>query len=168
MINHERIKLIKAERKLLELEEANKTADERWKELDLEKATLEEVKSAKIAQLKELCTQSIYNGFTSSVKGYEFGFNAYDQSNFEKMTAKINLWKHLLQEGKITQENYDSKFPIKWKTKNSGVVELTEYEYIQVTDDAEAHLLTQQEKYWVLEAQVLSANTKEEIDSIVW
>jgi Domain of unknown function (DUF4376) len=128
---------------------------------------LDTLKDAKIHLLKLECTHAIYHGF-SSVNGYEFGFNAHDQSNFEKMTAKINLWKHLLHEGKIMQEDYDSKFPIKWKTKNNGIVELTENEYIQVTDDAEAHLLTQQQKYWNLEAQVLLATTKEEIDSIVW
>jgi Domain of unknown function (DUF4376) len=150
-----------------EIESKLKTADEKYKELDLNTATIEEVRQLKIEQLKYLCTHAIYHGF-SSVNGYEFGFNAHDQSNFEKMTAKINLWKHLLAEGKLTQADYDSKFPIKWKTKNNGIVELTEDEYIQVTDDAEAHLLAQQIKYWQLEAQVLAATTKEEIDAINW
>jgi hypothetical protein len=151
-----------------ELENKLKTPDDKYKELDLNTATLEEVRTAKINQLKYLCSQAIYAGFTSSVNGYVFGYNEHDQSNFEKQTALLNLWYNQLNAGKITQEQFNANFPIKWKTKNHGIVDLTEEEYLQVIEDAKAHQLSKQIKYWQLEAQVLAATTKEEIDAIVW
>lgn len=128
---------------------------------------LDEIKSNKLSFLKQQCTEAIYNGFTS-INNYQFGFNQHDQSNFEKFTSKLNLWKHLLVEGKLTQDEYNAKFPIQWKSKSHGVVELSELEFIQMTDDAEKHLWSMQNKYWQLESKLLLSTTNEEIDAISW
>lgn len=149
------------------------SADQKYKELDLTTATLEEVKQVKIAQLKELCTLAIYEGFTSTVANvegifYEFGFNAHDQDNFDQQLGKINLWYNQLSTAKITQADFDAKFPLDWKAKNIGVIQLSEDEFITVTDDAETHKRTQQAKYWNLETQVLQAITNNDVDLVVW
>ncbi|MNP83536.1 hypothetical protein D3C76_1825090 [compost metagenome] len=57
---------------------------------------------------------------------------------------------------------------MQWKTTNLGVVDLTEAQFTQVLDDAENHQLTQQKKYWTVEAKVNAATTKEDMDAIVW
>lgn len=159
--------------KIFVLENQQKSYDQKYTELDKTTTDLETLRTAKINQLKELCTLAIYAGFTSTVTdangvAYEFGFKDHDQSNFNKQTAKLNLWKNLLSDGTMTQAQYDAKFPLQWKAVNIGVIYLTEAEFIQVTDDAETHQLAQQHKYWTLEAQVLEALTNEEIDAVIW
>lgn len=132
------------------------SADERYKLLDLSSITLEELKQYKIAQLKELCSNSIYNGFTSSVKGYSFNFNELDQANF---TQQLLL---------IVASNGTYNNLIKWKTKDMQVVELTVDEFTIILGEAELHKRTEQNKYWQLESQLLSATSIEEINSINW
>lgn len=132
------------------------TADERYKLLDLSIVTVEDLKQYKIAQLKELCSNSIYNGFTSSVKGYSFNFNELDQANF---TQQLLL---------IVASNGNYTNTIKWKTKDMQVVDLTVEEFTTILGEAELHKRTEQNKYWQLESKVLSALTIEEVDNINW
>lgn len=128
-----------------------KNADELYKEVVVSNKTVEELKQLKINQLKYLCSESIYIGFTSGEN--EFGYNANDQSNFTKRLATIAV---------------GAPGPFQWKSINNGVVELTKEEFIQVVTDAETHQLEQQQKFWVLEQEVLEAETKEEVDSVNW
>jgi len=144
-----------------------------WVEGKSYEEILEEVKQAKINELKVACTATICSPFLSSVKGpdgtyYRFGYNERDQLNFNSQLNKINLWKNLVKEGKMTPEEYAAKFPLQWKAVNVGVVSLTEEEFLTVVDDAEAHQLTQQKKYWILEMQVKQAKTIEEVQAIEW
>lgn len=132
------------------------TADERYKLLDLSTITVEELKQYKIAQLKELCSNSIYNGFTSSVNGYSFNFNELDQANF---TQQLLL---------IVASNGTYSIPIKWKTKDMQVVELSVDEFTTILGEAETHKRTEQNKYWQLESQLISSLTIQEVDSINW
>lgn len=62
-----------------------KTADQKYKELDLSTADLQTVKDAKIAQLDELCNQTIVNGFDYDVNGisYHFSCSLSAQANFQ-------------------------------------------------------------------------------------
>lgn len=113
---------------------------------------LEAEKQKKINQLKEVCNRAIFEGFTST-NGYTYGFNELDQANFTQQSV-------LILNG--------STGSIKWKTKDAGVVEHTVAGFQAVINDAAAHKLAQQEKYWALETQVLSATTLEEIEAVVW
>jgi hypothetical protein len=143
-----------------------KSAVEQLSELDTSAASLSELKAVRIAALKEECTAAIHDGFVSGLN--EFGYNENDQLNFNSQTNKLNLLKNRLTEGAITQEEYDAKFPIQWKSKNNGVVALTEAEFVQVLDDAEAHQRVQQGKYWQLESQILAAETNEDVVAVIW
>jgi hypothetical protein len=57
---------------------------------------------------------------------------------------------------------------IQWKTKDAGVVTHTVEEFDQIIRDAKIHKLLNQQKYWLLEQQVLNATIKEEVLAIVW
>lgn len=135
-------------------------ADDAYKNADKVNTDTETLRYLKIQQLKYLCTNDIYNGFTSSVVNeegfaYEFGFNQHDQQNFDQQYLLI-----------VSGDNNAEL--IKWKTLNFGIVEFKEDEFKQIIYDATYHKVTMQSKYWMLESQVLSATTNEEIDKVNW
>lgn len=130
-----------------------------WKpqtEIDAEKLT--NARDAKINELKNACSQAIFNGFVSESTGYEFGFNELDQSNF---TQQMLL---------IVAAGGPDKYSegIKWKTKSNSVVDLAANQFLAIIEEAKNHKLIQQGKYWQLEYKVLNANTVEAIEAIVW
>jgi hypothetical protein len=139
-----------------ELEQRVKTPLEIYNETDKTQITLDELKQLRINLLKEECSQAIYNGFLSESTGYYFGFNQLDQINF---TQQMLL---------IVADTNNEITTIQWKTKNAGVVTLTKEQFLQVAEEAKQHKLTQQQKYWNLEQQILAATTKEEIENITW
>jgi len=113
---------------------------------------LDFVKEKKIEELKQACTNTIYEGFTA-INGHTYGFNRHDQMNFTQEMI-------LISQGSTSD--------ILWKTKDAGVVTHTVEEFMQVVEDVKNHKLTQQQKYWDLEQQVLNATTKEEVMQIKW
>lgn len=130
-----------------------KTPDELYEELD-KNADIEKVRAAKINQLKEACTQAIYKGFVSESLGKSFGFNDKDQANFGQ--------KYLLV---VSGDNQGAN--IKWKSL-SGVVDMTEAQFRVLIQESADHKMSNQVRYWQLEAQVLSATTNAGIDLINW
>lgn len=84
MINQQRIDAIRNARKLEDISKSILSADQRYKALDKTSVTLDVVKEYKMAQLKELCQEDIYGGFTHAVNGieYSFSFDAEAQANF--------------------------------------------------------------------------------------
>lgn len=114
--------------------------------------TLDIFKKSKIEELKESCTNSIFDGFISS-NGNHYGFNELDQTNFIQQTI-------------IMLKGFNGT--IKWKTKNNGIVEHALEEFTTLINEATVHKLTQQEKYWTLEEKVNNANTIEELELIRW
>ncbi|WP_309087241.1 hypothetical protein [Domibacillus sp.] len=134
-----------------ELEAKFKTASEKYDALDKEATPLSELKELRIAKLKEECSAAIYEGFTSGQ--YKFGFNERDQENFTQRMLTIVA-------GAVG--------PFDWKTKNAGVVSLIKEEFVTAINDAEAHKIAKQKKYWALEAQILAAETNAEIDAVTW
>lgn len=131
-----------------------KTASEKYIELNINDEDIEVVRALKIEQLKECCTESIYEGFISLSLGYAFGFNEVDQANFSQQYLLV-----------ISGDNPGGN--IKWKSK-SGVVTLTEIQFRTLIKESKEHKLKIQFKYWTLENQVLQAKTNQEIDNIVW
>lgn len=119
--------------------------------LSKDEAPIEEFKKARIAKLKEECSNEIYEGFTSGEN--EFGFNEQDQVNFTQQLLLI-----------VSGQTSD----IQWKTKNAGVQTFTPVEFQEIIADAAAHKLVQQNKYWEKEILILAAETNEEVDSVIW
>lgn len=116
--------------------------------------SLDVIKEQKIAELNELCEQTILAGFTSQTTGHFYRFNEYDQMNF---TQQMLL---LLADPGITE--------VAWKTEDAGVITHTRENFLAVTREAEVHKRGLMERYWALKAQVLAATTKEEVDAVNW
>jgi hypothetical protein len=134
---------------------------------------IEYIKAARIQSLKTACTAAFYEGFTSSLtdsqgEAHVFGYEAHDQVNFTKQTNDILLTQSRLAEGKITAAEYAAETVIRWKTKNHGVITLTEDEFYHLTRDIKKHEAAVQGKYWLLEARVLAAKTNAEAEAITW
>lgn len=151
IVEYPELKPLSQEVELQKIKEKLQTATEYYNELDVEQASLEEMKVARNGKLKEECNAAINAGFVSGEN--EFSFDEKDQSNFTQRLITIAL---------------GAEGPFKWKTKNNGVVEFTKEEFLAVVGNAEAHKIEQQEKFWVKEAAVLSAESKEELLSITW
>lgn len=140
-----------------EIENRLLTADERYNLLDIENIPLEVLKRAKISQLGEKCREEISNGFYSKTVGYNFGFNIeHDQANFTQQMLLIIA----------SGGNYTA--PIQWKTIEGLVVILKVEEFLAIVNEATIHKISNQEKYWQLERQVLNSETNLEVDSINW
>lgn len=127
--------------------------------VDLEKiaaasADLDRVKAAKITELDTLCENEILAGFQSAATGHFFRFNAYDQMNFTQQMLV------LISDSTIAE--------VTWKTEDAGVVTLTRDEFLAVIREAEAHKRGLMERYWTLKAQVLAAETVDEVNAIQW
>ena len=114
---------------------------------------LEHYKRKRIDELDHLCEQTIMNGFEWN--GYWFSFDKHDQDNFTQMYL-------------ILVDNPDLQGPIRWKTENAGIIELTREEFKEVCLAAERHKRGLIERYWVLKNQVLTAGTFEEVSSVRW
>lgn len=141
-------------RRLADAESKLKSADDRYKELDLNTASLVDVQAAKIAQLKELCDQAIQTSFVSTSLGYTFGFSKDDQDNLSKQ-ALIFL-------GDATKTSCE------WKTLDAGIITLTKDQFMNLLPEGEAHTRENVNKLWELIPQVQAATTNQEVDAIVW
>ena len=117
-------------------------------------AILEHYKQERIEEFNQLCEAAIKAGFEHNGRWY--GFDEHDQDNFTQM------YLLLISRPEVVQE------PIRWKTKNAGVVELTHEEFIEVCLAAENHKRRLIEKYWGLEEQIKTAGTFLELKSMRW
>ena len=145
------------EQELSTLKKMSLNADEFYKSLDINDATLEELKNYKIAQIGYLTTKAISDGFFSETVGKTFGFNLeHDQSNFTQQLLLIV----------VADGNYTA--PIHWKTIEGDLITMTVEEFMSVVNEATQHKISNQNRYWQLEAQVLACETNEEIDQINW
>ena len=121
-------------------------------------SSIEEIREAKINQLKQLCSESVYAGFYSESLGHSFGFNDHDQANISQQ-----LILFLMDSIAIANIEY-----VEWKTLADGVVSLTKNQFMQLVSDAKEHKMSNQKRFWELEHEVLSASSIEEIKSINW
>lgn len=139
--------------RVLLMEEKTSSPTEQYDKSDKVAMKLEEIKKVRVLKLKEECSNSIYNGFISDSTGHVFGFNDLDQANFTQRMLTIVA---------------GSKGPFSWKAKDVGVISLTKEEFMLVIQEAEAHKLRKQERYWALEKKVLLATSNQEVDQILW
>lgn len=141
-------------RRLREAENRLKNPDERYKGMSLEGASLEQLKEAKVAQLKYLSEKEMAAGFKSPSLGYTFGFEEIDQKNISNQVVTF-----------IADPN---KTGCTWKTLDVGVVELTKAEFLGIVPEAEAHTRAKIGRQWQLSQDVLAAPTKAAVHAINW
>lgn len=136
-----------------ELTDPNRTSSVNYYNLlDKEKATLEEVRDAKYFALKEECDKHILFGFYSASTGARYGFSETDQMN---MTQQMILF-------------FINPSPIMWKTEDKGLISLTKEKFLTLAFEAQAHKEKQINNWWKLKANILAAQTKEEIMAFEW
>lgn len=132
------------------------TADDIYKNTNIDQSTLEELIYLKVAQLDYFCNKTILSGFTSDVLGesHLYGFDTEDQSNLSGALSLMNANPSLIE--------------IEWKPKNELPVIHSREQFIQLCTDSFIFKQSQIGKYWFLKTQSLSAISKEEVDSINW
>ncbi|MFD2168512.1 hypothetical protein [Tumebacillus lipolyticus] len=131
-----------------------KTADQRYRELNLTTTSIDQVKQAKIDQLNEACESEILRGFTSVTTGHFYAFGVYDQTNF---TQQMLLLLAGTTVGDVT-----------WQTEDAGEVDHSMKQFLAVCAEAEQHKRTKIRRYQQLKAQVKSADTWQHVDAITW
>jgi len=123
-----------------------------WEEKNTSNDLLNRYKEQKIEDLNRQCKEEIEKGFEYNGNYYEF--EPHDQDNFTQALA-------LLSFDTETQS-------LTWKTLNNGIVTLSREEFFGVCKKAEQVKRGNIAKYWMLKAEVESATSIEEIDSITW
>jgi hypothetical protein len=148
-------------KKIEALQYAQKTADERYKELDKVSTPLSDLKEAKMEQLDELCNLAIVNGFehTLGTTNYLFSCSLSAQSNF---TGTDLLFK----DGTITQAEWTVVDVAKGNVER---VTLNQTDFNAVKLKVFQHINSNISKFRnTLQPQVEAATTNNEVDSIVW
>jgi hypothetical protein len=138
-----------------------KSADQKYKELDLTTATLEEVKQAKITQLDEACGYTIVSGFDHDINGvsYHFSCSLAAQANFTG--AKVRFMA-----GETTAEEWTA---VDNTTGEEVRLMLDELTFKPIADKVYQLIDTSVKKLRnTLQPQVKAATTNAEVDAIVW
>ena len=138
------------------------TADELYKQIDIEKTSIEDLRKAKDAQLNYLCEKHITDGFQfqpeNETKLYRFSYDTEAQLNFQ---------------GSIMIASTNPQYQAIWTCydENNKVcrVTLTASDFVKLPMIMVTHKDNAISKYRdTLEPQLKQAETKEEIDSINW
>jgi hypothetical protein len=121
----------------------------------VESATIDHLgiaKEKKIAELNNLCRETILNGY--AIGTYEYENELHDQRNLALKGLKV------LMDTNITS--------VAHKTKNAGVVTHTRDEFLNVVKAADTHIETNLTKYRDLKTKVKNALTVADIEAIIW
>lgn len=137
-----------------QLKESQKSADKKYKELDISTTPLSDYQSAKISQLKEKCNQSIEAGFISPSMGYFFGFKEHDQRNFKGQAIVFLI--------------DPSETQCEWKTEDAGVITIAKEDFMKLIPEGKEHTRKNTDKYWDLVNKVNSAKTNLAVSEITW
>jgi hypothetical protein len=138
-----------------------KTADEKYKEIDLSTADNTTVKKLKLAQLQELCTKTITEGFDFTVNSisYRFSCSLEAQANFQGADT-------LFKDSLITQAE--------WTVLNNsnGKIErilLNKTTFDSIKLQVFTHINSNISRLRnTLQPQVEAALTNQDIDKVVW
>lgn len=140
-----------------------KTADQKYKELDLTTADLQTVKDAKMAQLDELCNITIENGFDYNINGVSYHFSASlsAQANFQGADT-------LFKDGSISEAEWTVKNNETGKVErilidqtNFNSLKLKVFQHINTNISRLRNELQVQ-----VESETTDTNVK--VDAIVW
>ncbi|ASS75759.1 hypothetical protein CIG75_12705 [Tumebacillus algifaecis] len=132
----------------------NKSADQRYRDLNPATVPLDQLKQSKSDQLNEACEAAILRGFTSSATGHFYAFGVHDQTNF---TQQMLLLLADPSAEKVT-----------WKTEDVGVIVHTREQFLAICAEAEQHKRAQIGRYWQLKVDLATSATWQEVDSNKW
>jgi len=119
--------------------------------------SLDEVKKVKLQELNNDCKRTTLGTFTSSALGEPHTYS-YDEE------AQRNL---IL--GKTLVDNYSDTDTINWRISDTRqVLPHTKSQFLVLFQDSVIHLMTNIEKFRLLESQVNSCTTNEEVELINW
>jgi hypothetical protein len=146
------------------------------KELEFDysdKFTIDDYKQFKINEMFKYYKEDLLNGFISSLvdvnnTAYEIFYDEDSQMKINAQTNKVNLLLNRLSLNQITQLDFDNYFPIEWRTKNLGVVNLSYEDYLIFADEVEKHERVLLTKRLQKEGYINTLSTKEEIESVIW
>lgn len=118
---------------------------------------LADTKAAKIAELDQMCNQTILSGFTSLALGQEYHY-PFDEEAQRNLTGALTL---LNADPTLTT--------VEFKVLDIGkFVDHTRDQFLQVCKDAFAFKSSMIKKYHDLKDQVNAATTVDEVNAIVW
>jgi len=132
------------------------TADQWYKQIDLDVVTLDELKEAKVAQLNEACFYAITSGFESDALGevHSYPSDTEAQNNLGFAIKRLELEP----EGTT----------VDFKTLDAGYLLHTLPQLHEVFKDGFDCMQLFISRYNELKEQVNGATTKDEVDSINW
>jgi hypothetical protein len=143
------------------LVESLKSADEKYRELNVTSADLATLKSAKMSQLEEACSKAITNGFDFTVGGtsYKFSCSLEAQANFQGADT-------LFKDGSITEAE--------WTVVNNsnGKIERVALDmatFNSIKLQVFTHINSKISRLRnTLQPLVESATTNADVDAVVW
>ncbi|MED1201936.1 hypothetical protein [Heyndrickxia acidicola] len=149
------------EEQLKALQDQLKTADQKYKELDLTTAALADVRNAKMVQLDEACNNTIVAGFDATVNGtsYKFSCSLAAQANFQGTDT-------LFKDGAITQAEWTVINTNTGKTERINIDQTTFNTLkLQVFQHINSNISKLRN---TLQPQVEEATTNADVDKINW
>jgi hypothetical protein len=146
---------------VVQLQEANKTADQKYKDIDLTTAALTDVQNAKMDQLDEACNNTIVDGFDTTINGtsYKFSCSLAAQANFQGTDT-------LFKDGAITSAEWTVINNDTGKTERINIDQTTFNTLkLQVFQHINSNISKLRN---TLQPQVEAATTNADVDKINW
>lgn len=104
-------------------------------------------------EYSKVCEDHILSGFHSETTDAQYGFTIKDQSNLTQQLLLLSL--------------NSASDPVKWKTDDKGVIELTKEQFINVCREGEEHKRNKMNEYWSLKEHLISTvKTYKEFDQL--
>jgi hypothetical protein len=143
------------------LSEQLKSADEKYRELNVTSTDLTTLKSAKMSQLEEACSSAITNGFDFTVGGtsYKFSCSLEAQANFQGADT-------LFKDGSITEAEWTVVNNSNGKIERVAL-DMTTFNSIKL--QVFSHINSKISRLRnTLQPLVESATTNADVDAVVW
>jgi len=129
---------------------------EQWQQENQPIPSLSEIQQQKILELNTACNNLILTGFPSSCTGIEhqYKFDMEYQANFAQQGVMLSLDPTIST--------------VLWPTSDEGVRPHSREQFIRLCQDAQTWKATNTYRYFGLKAQVLSCETVDAVNAIVW
>ena len=125
--------------------------------------TLDELKTAKLAEISEWTEAQITGGFKSSCTGAEVTYDSDKDTQLTMQGIALNVNSELFA------EKYPTGCPVRGYPESSETKQiymLTPAQVMQWQADLSIHIGTCKQNGWAKQAEVQAATTKEELDAI--
>ena len=126
--------------------------------------TLDELKTAKLAEINEWTEAQITGGFKSSCTGAEVTYDSDKETQLTMQGIALNVNTELFA------EKYPTGCPVRGyaaRSETKTVFMLTPEQVLRWCADLSMHIGTCKQQGWAKQAEVQAATTKEELDAIV-